>query len=100
MTQLRAPYPSCILEVESDEYSESEEESVTLHVQGYALTFPPFSAFGARLQLAGICNATGPTCASKHLIVGPLKAESAGAKCWRKGLADGLSQPLRMTLNF
>ena len=33
MTQLRAPYPSCIFEVGSDDYhSESEEESVTLHV--------------------------------------------------------------------
>ena len=57
MTQLCAPYPICIFEVESDDYhSESEEESVTLHVQGYALTFPPFSAFGARLRLAGRCD--------------------------------------------
>ena len=72
-----------------------------MRVQGRALTFPPFSAFGARLQLAGRCDRSDssfrtyviffsqngwclPFTKNSRSCKGSNKAESAGAKGQRK----------------
>ena len=75
------------------------EKSATLHVQGHALTFPPFSVFGARLQLAREGDRPDPflkpyviTFLKTYGASLLLKAESAGAKGRGKVLRAGFHE--------